>query len=164
GIFLFKKQRIFSFGIFWFFLTLSIESSIIPLQDVIFEHRTYLPSFGFFLCMSYGIYLLTWKDYKKVGIAACALIIGIYAVMAFDRNSYWKDEITLWSDVIQKSPNKARGYNNRGDDYMEENKFNEAMSDFNKALTINPAFAMAYYNRANVYKKQEKYQESIADY
>lgn len=164
GIFLFKKQRIFSFGIFWFFLTLSIESSIIPLQDVIFEHRTYLPSFGFFLCMSYGIYLLTWKANKKVGIAACAVIVGLYAIMAFDRNSYWKDEITLWSDVIQKSPNKARGYNNRGDDYMEENKFNEAMSDFNKALSINPAFAMAYYNRANVYKKQEKYAESIADY
>ena len=164
GIFLFKKQRIFSFGIFWFFLTLSIESSIIPLQDVIFEHRTYLPSFGFFLCMSYGIYLLTWKANKKVGITACAVIVGLYAIMAFDRNSYWKDEITLWSDVIQKSPNKARGYNNRGDDYMEENKFNEAMSDFNKALSINPAFAMAYYNRANVYKKQEKYAESIADY
>jgi tetratricopeptide (TPR) repeat protein len=164
GVFLFKKQRIFSFGIFWFFLTLSIESSIIPLQDVIFEHRTYLPSFGFFLSMSYGIYLLTWKNYKKAGIAILALIIGVYAVLTFERNALWKNEITLWSDVIKKSPNKARGYNNRGDDFMEEDKLHEALEDFNKALEIYPTFAMAYYNRANVYKKLEKYQESIADY
>jgi hypothetical protein len=44
GILLFKKYRLISFGIFWFFLTISVESSIIPIaQDVIFEHRTYLP-------------------------------------------------------------------------------------------------------------------------
>jgi tetratricopeptide (TPR) repeat protein len=164
AVYLFKKQRIFSFGIFWFFLTLSIESSIIPLQDLIFEHRTYLPSFGFFLCMSYGIYLLTWKNYKKVGTAALVLIIGTFAVLSFTRNSVWKDEITLWSDVIKKSPKKARPYNNRGDDYLEQNKLQEAFSDFNKALELNPRFAMAYYNRANYYKKEGNFEKAIDDY
>ena len=38
--------RLISFGIFWFFLTLSVESSLIPLADVIMEHRLYLPGFG----------------------------------------------------------------------------------------------------------------------
>jgi len=164
AVFLFKKQRIFSFGIFWFFLTLSIESSIIPLQDLIFEHRTYLPSFGFFLCMAYGIYLLTWLNYKKVGIAVLVLLIGANAVLTFARNSVWKDEVTLWSDVISKSPKKARPYNNRGDDYLEQNKLNEALSDFNKALEINPKFAMAYYNRANYYKKESQYDKALDDY
>ncbi|MDA9101382.1 hypothetical protein N9K06_01755, partial [Omnitrophica bacterium] len=42
-----KKRRLVAFGIFWFFITLSIESSFIPLEDVIFEHRLYLPMFGF---------------------------------------------------------------------------------------------------------------------
>ena len=36
-------------GVFWFFITLSIESSVIPIQDVIFEHRLYLPSIGLFI-------------------------------------------------------------------------------------------------------------------
>ncbi|MFA4830511.1 MAG: hypothetical protein WC594_15010, partial [Thermodesulfovibrionales bacterium] len=39
-------SRLISFGIFWFFITLSVESSIIPIRDVIFEHRLYLPSIG----------------------------------------------------------------------------------------------------------------------
>jgi protein O-mannosyl-transferase len=62
GIFLFRRYRLISFGIFWFFLTLSVESSIIPIsQNVIFEHRTYLPGLGFFSCLpaysstSYGM-------------------------------------------------------------------------------------------------------------
>jgi hypothetical protein len=36
--------RLMAFGIFWFFITLSVESSVIPIVDVIFEHRVYLPN------------------------------------------------------------------------------------------------------------------------
>jgi hypothetical protein len=39
--------RVVAFGIFWFFLALSIESSIIPLHPI-YEHRAYLPSVGVF--------------------------------------------------------------------------------------------------------------------
>ena len=38
--------RLTAFGIFWFFITLSVESTVLPLEDVIFEHRLYLPSIG----------------------------------------------------------------------------------------------------------------------
>ncbi|MBF0385743.1 MAG: hypothetical protein HQL27_07705, partial [Candidatus Omnitrophica bacterium] len=41
-----KRCRMISFGIFWFYITLCVESSIIPIRHVIFEHRVYLPSFG----------------------------------------------------------------------------------------------------------------------
>ena len=47
--------RLIAFGIFWFFVTLSVESSIIPIQDVIYEHRLYLPSVGFFMAIMSGI-------------------------------------------------------------------------------------------------------------
>jgi hypothetical protein len=33
----------------WFYITLSPIQSFVPLTDVIFEHRLYLPSIGFFL-------------------------------------------------------------------------------------------------------------------
>lgn len=56
GVWMFKKSRLISFGIFWFFITLSVESSIIPIRDVIFEHRVYLPSVGFVLFLTVAIY------------------------------------------------------------------------------------------------------------
>jgi hypothetical protein len=43
-----KKNRLLSFGIFWFLGNLVIESSLIALE-IIYEHRTYLPSMFIFL-------------------------------------------------------------------------------------------------------------------
>ncbi len=40
---------LFGFGVLWFFLTLSVESSIIPMKEHIAEGRLYLPSVGFVL-------------------------------------------------------------------------------------------------------------------
>ena len=102
AIFSFKRYRIISFGIFWFFLTLSIESSFIPIKDVIFEHRTYLPSFGFFLILSSGIYVLLWNKYKHIAIIIFVIIISSNSYLTYERNKVWKDDLTLWSDVVSK--------------------------------------------------------------
>lgn len=56
GVWMFMRSRLISFGIFWFFITISVESSIIPIRDVIFEHRVYLPSVGFVIFLTVAIY------------------------------------------------------------------------------------------------------------
>src|SRR5665648_1163496 len=47
-----RRWRVVSFCILWFFVNLVVESSIIGLE-VIFEHRLYLPLFGFALLVSW---------------------------------------------------------------------------------------------------------------
>ncbi len=160
----FKKHRIISFGIFWFFLTIAIESSIIPLQDLIFEHRTYLPSFGFFLLFVYVVYWLTWKNIKTIGISILALVIVVNSVLTYLRNNVWKDEITLSTDSIKKSPGKGRPYNNRGDALVDEERYEEAILDFDKAIELLPKYAMAYYNRGSLNQKQKKYEQALVDF
>jgi hypothetical protein len=44
-----KGWLLVPFGVAWFYLTLSPVQSFVPILDVIFEHRLYLPSIGFFL-------------------------------------------------------------------------------------------------------------------
>ena len=44
-----RDWRVISFGILWFYITLSVESSIIPLKMIICEYRIHLPSVGFFV-------------------------------------------------------------------------------------------------------------------
>jgi len=164
AIFLFKKQRIISFGIFWFFLTVSIESSVIPIKDLIFEHRTYLPSFGFFLIVSSGISYLISGKYKYLAIGLLVVIIGTNSILTYNRNKVWKDEMTLWNDVISKSPDKARAYNNRGNRLMENNRPNEAFKDFNKAIELQPNHSLAYYNRGTIYEKENNTDLALDDY
>lgn len=45
----FGKRALVAYFIFWFFIILSPTSSVIPIIDVIFEHRVYLASLGYFV-------------------------------------------------------------------------------------------------------------------
>lgn len=42
------RMKVIAFSIFWYFILLSPTSSFIPIADVIYEHRVYLASLGFF--------------------------------------------------------------------------------------------------------------------
>ncbi len=48
---LYKKRGwiVIPFGVAWFYITLSPVQSFVPIMDLIFEHRVYLPSIGFFI-------------------------------------------------------------------------------------------------------------------
>ncbi len=164
AMFLFKRYRIFSFGIFWFFLTLSIESSFIPITDVIFEHRTYLPSFGFFLILSSGIYVLLWNKYKYIAISILVIIIGSNSFLTYERNKVWKDDLTLWSDVVSKSPNKARSILNLGVAYVNLGQWDKAIAEYSRIIEIDPKYRDAYYNRGVAYVNLGQWDKAIPDY
>jgi len=165
AFYLYNKNKLFSFGIFWFFLTLSIESSFIPITDVIFEHRTYIPSFGFFIILSSGIFLFLWDKYKMTAIAVIFLLIGSNAVLAHQRNKVWKDEFSLWSDVVSKSPKKVRGYLNLGYAYGNLKQWNEAIPNFNKVIELDPnRHPAAYYNLGIAYWATEQKDKAMENY
>lgn len=50
-----RSEKVLSFSILWFYITLTPTSSIVPLQDFMAEHRVYLPSMGF--CIVLGVML-----------------------------------------------------------------------------------------------------------
>lgn len=52
AIWVYRRSRLLSFSIIWFFVTLSVTSSFVVIYDVIFEHRLYLPSVGFALLLA----------------------------------------------------------------------------------------------------------------
>jgi Tfp pilus assembly protein PilF len=47
--------RLAGFGVIWFFLTLSVESTIVPLPMIITEYRLYLPSVGAFAAITVAL-------------------------------------------------------------------------------------------------------------
>jgi tetratricopeptide (TPR) repeat protein len=164
GVLLFKRYRLISFGIFWFFLTISVESSIIPIsQNVIFEHRTYLPGFGFFLALTGAFFYFFKERYFKIAVIILLMIVAINTVLTYQRNKIWKDEYTLWSDCLKKSPNKARVNNERGAACTEIGRYDQAIEDFNKAIHLNQNYYKAYYNRGTVYGQLGQYQRTIDD-
>jgi tetratricopeptide (TPR) repeat protein len=140
------------FGIFWFFITLSVESSIIPIRDVIFEHRLYLPSVGVFLTIAtciYTLFLRLKERWQHSGILLLGVMLSVVIALTFsacERNKVWLDEITLWEDVIAKSPDNARGHKNLGSAYTAQNKRSKARKHFEICIKLNDQDLTCHYN------------------
>lgn len=150
-----SNSRIIAFGIFWFFITLAIESSVIPLYQVIFEHRVYLPSIGAFVAITSGIFFLSErvKNKKIKIIAASSLILMtiVFSYAAYARNAVWKSDISLWEDVVSKSPKKASAQYNLGLAYASKGLNDEAIEYFQTAINLKPDYAEAHNNLGAVY-------------
>ncbi|MBM3253265.1 MAG: tetratricopeptide repeat protein [Candidatus Omnitrophica bacterium] len=160
---LYSRYPLISFGILWFFLSLLPESSLITLNDVINEHRLYLPMVGFSLFLITSLYHLL-RDNLRLFIVLIAILLVFYSSLTYFRNIIWKDELTLWSDTVEKSPNKARPYNGRGTAYSKKGQYEKAIADFTKALEINPKYISVYNNRGDAFSKKEEYEKAIADF
>jgi len=160
---IFSKYRLVSFTIFWFFLTLLPESSIIPIKDVIFEHRLYLPMVGFSFFLVIVLYYLFAKKSLGFLVTALLIIVTSYSILTYKRNFIWKDEFSLWNDVIRKSPWKARAYSERGNAYKNKGKLEQAISDYNKAIEIDPNYANAYNNRGITYLNKGNLEQALFD-
>ena len=90
-----------------------------------------------------------------------AFILIPLAVATYQRNRIWKEDLTLWQDVVRKAPGKARGHNNLGRAYWKMGRPEEALKEFQVALTLNPKHAKAQVNLGVIYHDQGRYDEAI---
>ncbi len=163
-------SRLIAFGILWFFITISVESSVIPITDVIFEHRVYLPSIGFLLALVALVFNAT--SYLKSRIPAinkaAALLLVIVAVTfsgaTYARNRVWRNWQSIWHDTVTKSPEKARPHNILGIGYLYAKQYNAALPEFQAAVKLNPNYMEAWFNLGLIYKNLGQYRESISMY
>ena len=156
-----KKERLISFCIFWFFGNLVIESSVIPLA-LIFEHRLYLPSMLLILIpvtLAFRYIRLNWLRAGLLGLAVVVL-----SVWTYQRNRVWENELSIWTDVVSKSPNKARPHKNLGKSLSGSERFDEAVDHYLEALRIKPQDPEVYINLGNAMLRQEKTDQAISYY
>jgi len=113
GVVLYRRNKILSFAIFWFFITLSSESTIIPIADVIFEHRLYIPMIGFSLFLP--CFLGQVIRNKRNFAIAVVLIVLSFSMLSLQRNYVWSDRVLFLTDLAKKSPNKVRVIGNHQD-------------------------------------------------
>jgi tetratricopeptide (TPR) repeat protein len=162
--------RLTAFGILWFFITLSVESSVIPIADVIFEHRVYLPSIGAFIAITASLFVAA--DKLKAGrpravaaffLAQSLVVVGLSG-LTYARNSVWQDDIRLIADAVSKNPGKASLYNGLGHAYLVKGFTDEAMGQFRIAMRLDPDYAQPHLNLGVAYGKKGMLDEAIGEF
>lgn len=146
--------RLVAFGILWFFLALSVESSFVPILDVIAEHRLYLPSIGAAAAFSAAFFLIVERFFRSstvLSILAGAIIILALSFATHQRNNVWGNAVKLWEDVVSKSPQKPKPLNNLGLALNDAGRPWEAIPILKRAIDISYKYDMANYNLGRSY-------------
>lgn len=126
-----------------FFVFLSVESSIVPLQDVIFEHRMYLPMLAAVSGAAFGFSFIE----KRGTILGCSIALAaVLGAASVSRNGVWHSEMTLLEDNIQKAPASVPAAVNLGSAYLASGRADEARALFEKAVALNPRSGPALNN------------------
>jgi len=157
----FKKHKILVFCVIWFFGNLAIESSFIGLA-IIFEHRTYTS----FMLLSLFVTILIFRviNKKRFAIGFILAVSLFFAFKTYQRNLTWQNEIRLWEDCIDKSPNVADLYNNMGLALAKQGDNADAIVTLKEALQLDPDHVDANNNIGIAYQKNKEDKKAIFHY
>ena len=153
------NHPLFVVGLGWFLLTLAVESTIIPL-DPLFEHRLYLPVFGFVLVVL-DFTETTLSNPARQRAFLCGLIL-IFSCLTWQRNSLWNDPVNLHEDNYRKVPQSARVGANLAKAYNDRRRYADAERVARQAVGLNASYEIAHYNLGVALYYQDRYREALA--
>jgi protein O-mannosyl-transferase len=146
---------VITYGIVWFFLNLVIESTIIPLE-LVFEHRLYLPSIGFYLSLAALLVILFRRAAKRLSEAefakaACSLLLigaACLALLTSIRNGAWENIDTIHYDAVEKAPDNPRANADYANTLCDLGRYEEAVKYAEKAIGLgrkrHESYCLAY--------------------
>jgi len=148
----FRKPAIAFLG-GWFFLILAPTSSVIPIQDIAFEHRMYLPlaaviSLTVLVC--FNIFSLVYRSNAipreltiVVGGSLALIAVVSLATATYRRNYDYRSAIALWQSTVTVTPENPDAWHNLGIAFKDAKQFNDARDSFAQAAALTPANASA---------------------
>jgi hypothetical protein len=156
------------FGIIWFYLALLVESSIIPLDIMAVEYRTYLPSLGIFLFAVCSLMKIIDKVSVNRNSQRRAYIFWIPVLcmlmyLTVTRNEVWRKPEELWKQTIYLYPKLARPYANLADCYIRKGELAHAIQVYKTSVQEIPYDPVLYYELGNVYMLAKDYESAITE-
>jgi len=161
-----------------FFLVLAPTSSIMPIKDLAFEHRMYLPLAALMAAGVVGTYWIgrmlvrrfaeTEAARIRLGGRIAALLVFSAAVtlgtLTYLRNAEYTTAVSIWKDTVDRHPRNVRALNQLADAYSRAGDCDQAMSCCDRAVQVNPERAGSYNTRGNVHARVGRVAEALADY
>ncbi len=155
-----------------FFCILAPTSSVVPIKDVAFEHRMYLPLAAVMAgAVLAGVWCWNrawppaagrWSGRALAGVAILAVAgLGFLTVR---RNAEYQDEVAFWAQTARCAPRNPRVYGNLGVACTEAGDVDDGIRALDKAVELDPLFGNAWRNRGVANSARRHYAEAIRDF
>src|SRR3989441_1419751 len=150
-----RKEPLLVLGIAAIVVSPLLAYIAIPLADVVLEHRAYIPGLGIAFIFAW---ILQWtsRNYARLAWIAAAVAVLILGLMTVSRNAVFANNIALWEDAIQKTPENPRPHFNLGQAYQDAQRIPDAIREYQRALALKPDIHAAYSNMAAIYLDQKQ--------
>ncbi|MGK7297305.1 MAG: tetratricopeptide repeat protein [Candidatus Wenzhouxiangella sp. M2_3B_020] len=137
GLALWRRAPLCAFGILFYYLAHTVESSIFPIVDEAFEHRTYLPNAGLATLAGTGLAWLTHRPraWRAGAVITLAVLLPL-AGTTYARNALWADRIGFLEAETRLSPADQRAWTSLGKELMREGRFQAALETLQEARRI----------------------------
>ena len=140
-----RQQPVLTFAVLGMLALLAPTSSLLPLADIVVEHRMYLALVGLMFLAA----TLVWDLLRRLGddvgcretrsstLLAVALVpLAVLGVTCRARAALWADAIALHEDAAAKAPGNPRVRLNLGVTYMNLQKLPEAEKNLAEAKRL----------------------------
>lgn len=164
SIYKFKIKDLFSFSIFYFFISFFVVSNIaVIIGAPMAERFIYLPSFAY--CIAFGWILVKIFKIKIIQnafivkenwklVSALVIILTAYGFKTISRNQAWENNLTLFVTDIEHASNSARAQLFLGIESLKyPDRYQQGVEAMKKAVRINPSYRDAHYNLGVGYEK-----------
>lgn len=168
--FLFRRKKEVSFYFAWFFITLLPVYGLVPTQLMMAERFLYLPLVAFASLFAIALSQLAsgsvGRILKYASVLAAISIFVMYWAVTVSRNSEWRDEVSLYESDAMRSPESDRCHYNLAFAYAKKGSqcYEPAISELNKALSLNPNLGAAYLELGNIYNNLEQYDLAVINF
>lgn len=153
-----------------FVLILFPSSSVVPIRDLAFEHRMYLPLAPLVALLVVGAAALIERTglpptrARRVAVGATAVAVTVLVALTIARNLDYRSNVAMWTDVVQRRPANVRAHANLAQALMAEQRVDEAMAAAETALRLDPTHAEAHVHRGHALASRGAYREAEAEY
>ncbi|HUR30039.1 MAG TPA: tetratricopeptide repeat protein, partial [Saprospiraceae bacterium] len=161
-----KDWRPYLFGFLFFLFNVMFLLQVVGAgQGYLADRFTYIPYMGLIFMVVYGLQSIVERkpNLSKPLLYGFIAIGVIFMLLTFRQNQIWRNSDTLWTHVLKYHTNTSLPYRNRANHRRDEGRIEEALADYNSAITLKPDAAL-YNSRAKLYFNLEKYQEAMNDY
>ncbi len=161
-IWIYKRDRLASYGLGVFFLILAPTSSIIPIADALAERRMYLPMIGLILVLlsaaSKWIAAPSWR--RNATIAA----LFAFAFLSWSRSTVWASPLRFWENSVAGNDANSRAHYGVGVAMMAGSDCANAAREFSAARALAPLKHEVLWDLAESYMCANNYKMAVAAY